>query len=1101
MKLSSRFCIVSSTVLMSIRERPLKYSCVSVFSRKLFLSTLAILYAVLLVSVLGIRIEAQTAHFLGTQTSVGSQFSQPFGVATDSQGNLYVGDSSTHSISELVAVNGAIPASPTIRTLVSGWSLVTSPWNLTVDHSGNLYIADFSKGTIQELPAVNGSIPSPATLITLATGLGSLGGLAVDETGNLYFSDYYNGAVKQILAVNGSIPPSPTIVTLATGFTNPEGLAMDAGGDIFVADSNAGALKVIVAVNGTIPATPRINTLVTGFGSPHSIALDSTGNLYFSDYNKNAVYEVLAVGGSIPDLPTINKLGNISGPMSVALSPQGGIYVGGGFSSIPEIFPFGSDFGSVSVGVARHAIPFSFQFDSAGTLGSTAVLTQGAMGLDFIDAGTDTCTLNTLYSAGQTCTINVAFTPKLAGLRNGAVELNDTKGNVIATALLRGTGVGPQMAFSPAAQTTLGSNFNFASGVAVDGNGNAYVVDVINNLGNVQQVLAVNGRIPANPTVRTLVGNLDCPSGPALDPAGNVYFVDICYHTVNEIQAVNGSIPASPAVRILTSKFTQPNGIAVDGVGNVYVLDSSNKTVNELIAVNGSVPASPTIVTLASGFKELDGIAVDGNGNVYVSDDSSREVFEIHAVNGSIPASPAITPIGSGFVIPRGISVDTAGNVYVAEYFYNTIFKILAVNGSIPASPTIQSLGTGLTYANGVAVDASRNVFVADYGDARLVRLGYGDPPHLNFAGTAVGSTSYDSPQAITLENVGNADLEFPILASGNNPSITAGFSLDENAPSACPVTGNGFSSPSTLATGTSCVLPISFAPTTAGNISGSLVLTDNNLNASAPGYASQSVLLSGTATQATPAITWSTPLAITYGTPLSAYQLNATANVPGTFSYSPSAGTVLGVGTQQLMVTFTPTDTTTYTTANAGVQLTVNKANPVLSWPTPAPITYGTALSGTQLNATATVLGTFVYSPAAGTVLPVGTNTLRVTFTPTDSADYNGASGAVSIVVSAPDFSITTSPASVSVKQGSKATSTVTIGATGGFRSNVTLSALGLPKGVSASFSINPAKTSSTITFSANNSASPGTTNLTITGKSGSLTHSVTISLTVVHK
>ncbi len=63
---------------------------------------------------------------------------------------------------------------------------------------------------------------------------------------------------------------------------------------------------------------------------------------------------------------------------------------------------------------------------------------------------------------------------------------------------------------------------------------------------------------------------------------------------------------------------------------------------------------------------------------------------------------------------------------------------------------------------------------------------------------------------------------------------------------------------------------------------------------------------------------------------------------------------------------------------------LTVNKATPVITWAAPSAITYGTALSGTQLNATARVPGTFVYSPASGAILGIGSQTLNVTFTPT---------------------------------------------------------------------------------------------------------------------
>lgn len=75
---------------------------------------------------------------------------------------------------------------------------------------------------------------------------------------------------------------------------------------------------------------------------------------------------------------------------------------------------------------------------------------------------------------------------------------------------------------------------------------------------------------------------------------------------------------------------------------------------------------------------------------------------------------------------------------------------------------------------------------------------------------------------------------------------------------------------------------------------------------------------------QSTPSITWATPASITYGTPLGPVQLNATASVPGSFSYSPSAGTVLQPGTRTLTVTFTPTNTADYTTATASVQISV---------------------------------------------------------------------------------------------------------------------------------------------------------------------------------
>ena len=103
---------------------------------------------------------------------------------------------------------------------------------------------------------------------------------------------------------------------------------------------------------------------------------------------------------------------------------------------------------------------------------------------------------------------------------------------------------------------------------------------------------------------------------------------------------------------------------------------------------------------------------------------------------------------------------------------------------------------------------------------------------------------------------------------------------------------------------------------------------------------------------------------------------------------------------TQTLSVTFTPTDSADYTAATVYITLVVNKGAPAITWATPAAIPYGTALSATQLNANTTVTGTYVYTPAAGTVLTAGLQTLSVTFTPTDSTDYNTATATVQLTV-----------------------------------------------------------------------------------------------------
>ncbi|WP_433966888.1 beta strand repeat-containing protein [Tunturiibacter gelidiferens] len=224
-----------------------------------------------------------------------------------------------------------------------------------------------------------------------------------------------------------------------------------------------------------------------------------------------------------------------------------------------------------------------------------------------------------------------------------------------------------------------------------------------------------------------------------------------------------------------------------------------------------------------------------------------------------------------------------------------------------------------------------------------------------------------------------------PTITWANPASITYGTPLSAtqlNASASVP--GNLVYTPAIgniPAAGTD-TLSVTFTPTDTAN------------------YSSATKTVQIVVTQATPVITWANPAGITYGTALSTTQLNATASVPGSFAYTPAIGNIPTSGTDTLSVTFTPTDTASYTTVVKTVQIVVSQASSNLSWSTPASITYGTALSATQLNATSTVAGTFVYTPAAGNVPAAGTDTLSVTFTPNDTTNYSAATKTVQIVV-----------------------------------------------------------------------------------------------------
>ncbi len=158
-------------------------------------------------------------------------------------------------------------------------------------------------------------------------------------------------------------------------------------------------------------------------------------------------------------------------------------------------------------------------------------------------------------------------------------------------------------------------------------------------------------------------------------------------------------------------------------------------------------------------------MAVDGAGNVFVADTGNNMVKEIVAANGVIPASPTINILGSGFSAPTGVAVDQNGNIIVNDAGNGAVKQILAAGGYT----TVNTLGGSFTYPVLQATDASGNVFTADTANDRVLRTDHAHPPQLIFAPTLVGSTSVDSPQTVTVSNIGNAALTFPIPSAGNN--------------------------------------------------------------------------------------------------------------------------------------------------------------------------------------------------------------------------------------------------------------------------------------------------------------------------------------------
>jgi subtilase family serine protease len=216
------------------------------------------------------------------------------------------------------------------------------------------------------------------------------------------------------------------------------------------------------------------------------------------------------------------------------------------------------------------------------------------------------------------------------------------------------------------------------------------------------------------------------------------------------------------------------------------------------------------------------------------------------------------------------------------------------------------------------------------------------------------------------------------------------------------------------------------------------------------------------------------------WGSPIGQTMINALAGGAATPDFSLAASpTSLSVaqgssGTSTISVTdiggFSGSVTLSASGLPAGVTATFG-TNPATST---SVLTLTASTTATTGAATVTITGT------SGTLTHTATVSLTVT------------------AAAAPNFALSASPASLTVVQGAAGTSTITVTPSGGFTGSVTLSASGLPAGVTATFGTNPATSTSVLTLTASTTATTGAATVTVTGTSGTLSHSTTIALTV---
>jgi polygalacturonase/sugar lactone lactonase YvrE len=1007
----------------------------------------------------------------------------PRAVATDGAGNVYIADTTNNRIREVVTSTGAITTVvgngvaaafadnlPGANIAATAATIATAQ-GVAVDTSNNIYVAESSGVDAVCVTCA----PGPSPLYSLLTKLGytnikngniyavagggagrtpGLGNtvklspqrVAIDPDGNLYISEGGSGTA-------GVADAAIWFEDGRTGFIHPiagivGNLAANAG--TTAGSACTGGTATDTLGDGCVGTQGSLGDFITGAGSAagFGVGLDYQGNVYISDtlnlrirkLSNNLNFGTGPVGTSITKNIQIHYLPGDT-PLTAAISSAE--------------FSLGAPTCTLAADTTTDCLyAATFTPAVAGPRSASLAITTnlgnpGSLGL----TGSGTGAGATLDPANQVV-FGQSISPNALAVDNaGNVYVADS----ISKSVLKYTKSATTNGTS-AVGTVLQSFMN-PTAIAADTLGDVFVADAATGL---------ISEITATGNTKTLATIFGSPDGLAVDSLNNLYVSDSSAKTVTEI----GSNLL--AVRTIANTVLKgPAGLAVDGSGNVFVADPSAGTVYRYDAATLSRTTASTAAT------SPEAVAVDAAGNLLIADAGSNQIL-------AVPANAANAPFSVASAIPgNALALDSAGNVYTASGTDQVLelqrtLGTATYNGVGAAPSTFSLLSTGNAAANLSLTDPDTTNFALSVatnatctgtlsalavapGGACTFTSSFAPTSRLNYTNAAIfagnaGNASLATPPTLEILQVGDnapfavslafgaftpspafvgntVTLTAAISSSFGTPPGTVTFAVDGTALAPIALAGGAASATvSGLAAGNHAVTATfnsgdpNFANATATpttlNVQKNFVSVLLSVQNASPIYNatnSATVTLTGSAGTPTGTVQFSVD-GVASGSPVTVSSAAATYTLP-----------VLTAGPHTIAASYSGDSTFASATA-AGVGIIVSQATPTVTWAAPASVTYGIALSATQLNATATVPGAFVYTPALGTVLGAATQPLSVTFTPTDTVDYAAVTKPQSLVVNQASqtiaFAAPTSPVVFGV-------SPITLVATGGASGN----------------------------------------------------------------